>query len=253
MSEILFNTANLVGRATGYRFQFNQWGEQERKTIEATTEAEFAAICGEICKAGFTAVELWMAHCHPSAVTAAGAKVRRKIAGDHGLTVHSVAGPYTEENLLIAEALGAGMINGGFWGTDIHTVKSLTKGSHIGFNFENHAAKTPAEIVARIDGGTDKVGVALDTGWVATSSTLGATEFVEQLGPLVRHVHVKDVAAHGAHHTVPLGAGCVGVDAVLRLLNARGYAGALSWEDEPEDRNPLEIADAMRKHLLAHT
>jgi sugar phosphate isomerase/epimerase len=78
---------------------------------------------------------------------------------------------------------------------------------------------------------------------------VGAAEFVSRIGPLLRHVHLKDVAARGGHDTVPLGAGCVGIDALIRQMKKQNYAGYWSWEDEPEDRNPLAIAAEMRKYI----
>jgi sugar phosphate isomerase/epimerase len=249
--SILFNTANLVARFSDYRFTLSDWGGQEKKTIEGTDDREFAKICAEIKVCGYDALELWIAHCHPSKVSVEGAKARRKIAADHGLTVHAVACSYTAEHLKMAEALGAKMICGGLWGTDIGSVKSLVKSSGVAYNFENHPEKTPAEVLAKIDGGSEKIGVALDTGWVGSSGEVGAVAFLKTLGPLVRHVHLKDVAAKGGHHTVELGTGIVDIDAVMRQLKAQGYRGDLSWEDEPEDRDPFAIAGKMRQYIAA--
>jgi sugar phosphate isomerase/epimerase len=58
------------------------------------------------------------------------------------------------------------------------------------------------------------------------------------------------VAAPGGHHTVKLGTGCVNIPGVIRELKAIGYTGVLSWEDEPEDRNPFDIAVEMRMYLM---
>ncbi len=68
----------------------------------------------------------------------------------------------------------------------------------------------------------------------------------------MRHVHVKDVAAAGGHKTVPLGKGVVNIPAVMQALRGMGYSGWYGWEDEPEDRNPLEIAAEMRGYIGAH-
>lgn len=250
---ILFNTANLVARFSGYRFTLSDWDTQDRKTVESTDDREFARICAEVKACGYDAVELWIAHCHPGKVGVEGARARRKIAADHGLAVHAVAGSYTAENLRVAEALGARMICGGLWGTDFASVKALVKGSGVAYNIENHPEKTPAELLARIEGGSEKVGVALDTGWAGSSGDVDALAFLDALGPLVRHVHLKDVAAKGGHHTVELGTGIVGIEAVMKRLKAQGYRGDLSWEDEPEDRNPFDIAGKMREYIAART
>ena len=59
--QIAFNSANLVGRVTGYCFDMSAWGEQHKLTVKSTDKAEFAKICGEIAETGFTAIELWQA------------------------------------------------------------------------------------------------------------------------------------------------------------------------------------------------
>ncbi len=45
--DAAFNTANLVARATGYRYRLSHWMEQHEKTIAATDEAAWRAICKE--------------------------------------------------------------------------------------------------------------------------------------------------------------------------------------------------------------
>lgn len=251
MAAILFNTANLVGRVTGYRFTLSDWGAQESQTIAATDEKEFAAICHDIQAAGYDAVELWIAHCHPSVVTPVAAKTRRIIAADHGIRIEALAGAYTRDNLAIAEALGARCINGGLWGTDLASIQQLVAGSGVAYNYENHPETTPEEMIAAIDGGSEHIGVALDTGWIGTAGSVDAPTFVRTLGPLLRHVHLKDVAARGGHQTVKLGAGCVGIEALIRQMKSQGYAGMWSWEDEPENRNPLLIAGEMREWIAS--
>ena len=251
MAKILFNTANLVARFSGYRLIDADWGAHERKTIESTTDAEFAKICAEIKATGFDALELWIAHCHPSKVTVEGAKVRRKIAADHGLSVDALACAYTRDHLAVAEALGVSCINGGLWGTDLASVKELVKASSVAYNYENHPEKTPREILQRIEGGNEKIGVALDTGWIGISGLVEATEFIDVLGGLLRHVHLKDVEKRGSHSTVKLGTGCVGIEGVIARMKAGGYAGMWSWEDEPEARNPTLIAAEMREYISA--
>lgn len=52
--------------------------------------------------------------------------------------------------------------------------------------------------------------------------------------------------------TFRLGTGCVDIPAVISELKAIGYTGVLRWEDEPEDRHPLEIAAEMREYILQH-
>jgi hypothetical protein len=54
---VAFNTANLVGRVSGYRYELSHWGEQHQKTVAATDERAWADICKKIAACGFRAVE----------------------------------------------------------------------------------------------------------------------------------------------------------------------------------------------------
>ena len=60
--KIAFNTANLVGRETSYRFKLSDWGQQAALTIAKTDERTWRKICAEIAAVGYTAVEIWKAH-----------------------------------------------------------------------------------------------------------------------------------------------------------------------------------------------
>ena len=51
-SDVAFNTANLVARVSGYRFELSRWMDQHNQTIAATDEAAWRAICQEIAAAG---------------------------------------------------------------------------------------------------------------------------------------------------------------------------------------------------------
>lgn len=50
--KIAFNSANLVGRVTDYRFQLAEWGKQHARTVRETDAKAFAQICGEIAATG---------------------------------------------------------------------------------------------------------------------------------------------------------------------------------------------------------
>lgn len=240
--KIAFNTANLVARVSGYRFHLDDWGRQHARTVEQTDAHAFASICHEIKACGYDAIELWVAHCDPSAVSRDGVRERKRIARDAGLHVMGVAGIYTRQTLDVAEAFGCESINGGLWGTDLKAVRSLVRSSNVAYNYENHAEQTAEQILSKIDGGDERIGVALDTGWIGTSMTEDAPTVCRRLGPLIRHVHVKDVATRGKHDTCPIGTGIVDLEGAIRALKDLGYSGWYSWEDEPEDRNPLDIA-----------
>jgi sugar phosphate isomerase/epimerase len=246
--RIAFNTANLVARVTGYRMKVDEWGKQAEATASSMTDEEWASICSEIAAAGFRAAEVWIAHCDPAYTTETTALRRRVIMKEHGLEPSGLAGALTPKNAQICRWMGFPVANGGWWGTDLAEVRRVMKETGIRCNYENHPEKTTAEIRAAIQGGSDMLGVCLDTGWLGTHG-IDAPSAVRELGPLLRNVHLKDVRAPGGHETCPLGDGCVGIRGVIRALHEVGYDGWLSWEDEPEDRNPMDIAADMRRYI----
>lgn len=248
-SKIAFNTANLVARVSGWRFKLDYWMDQHRQTVEKTDEREWAAICKEIADAGYRAVEIWVAHVDPAKMTDARAKVFRRILDDNGLEPIGLAATLNDETARLCRQLGIPACNGGYWGSDQPTVKRLVAETGLRFNYENHPEKSVEEILAQIDGGKiPGVKLAVDTGWLGTQG-VPVPAAIRQLGNLVGHVHVKDVRAAGGHLTCPLGQGIVDVAGAIAALKEIGYTGWLSWEDEPEDRNPMEIAGPMRQWL----
>ena len=243
--RIAFNTANLVGRVSGYRFKLAEWGRQADATASSMSDGGWAAICAEISRAGYHAAEVWVAHCDPRFTTEAVARRRRAIMDEQGLEPIGLGGALTAQNARICQWMGIPVANGGFWGTTLADVRRVSKATGIRCNYENHPEKSVEEIRGQIEGGDAALGVCLDTGWLG-SNTIDAPAAVRSLGPLVRNVHLKDVRAPGGHETCPLGMGCVGIRGVIQALHASGYTGWLSWEDEPEDRNPMDIASDMR-------
>jgi sugar phosphate isomerase/epimerase len=246
--KIAFNTANLVARMTGWRFELKNWGEQHNKTVEQTDEKAWGEICKEIAAAGYRAVEIWVAHVDPAKMTDARAKTFKKILDDHGLQPIALAGTLTADNARVCQQLGIPTCNGGLWGTDLAGVRKTIQSTGVAYNFENHPEKSADEIREKIEGGKGGVGVALDTGWLGTQH-VDAPAAIRSLDTLVKHVHLKDVKAVGGHETCPLGQGAVNIAGVIATLKAIGYAGWYSWEDEPEHRNPMLIAAEMRQWI----
>ena len=243
--KIAFNTANLVGRVSNYRFSLKDWGEQHKKTAAQTDAAAWTQICREIAAAGYTAVEVWQAHADPSVMDATRAATWKKTLADHHLAPIGYAGSYTPQSVQICQWLGIPAINGGFWGTPpLAEIERLARTSGVRFNYENHPEKNAREILGKINGGSDMVGANVDTGWLATQKADVVAE-VQALGKLVRHIHIKD-ATTGTHATCPLGSGGASLAGVIAHLKSIGYAGYYSWEDEPEGRNPMDIAAESR-------
>ncbi|HWH69657.1 MAG TPA: sugar phosphate isomerase/epimerase family protein [Candidatus Sulfotelmatobacter sp.] len=249
--RVAFNTANLVARCTQYRYALKNWGEQHQKTVAETNESAWAAICRDIAAAGFSAVEIWEAHAAPETLTRAKAAQWKHILDDHGLRPIGYAGGLRFETLQICQWLGIPHIDGGLRGQTPEEATRLCRAFGVGFNLENHPEKTVAEALAKVGGGNDWLGLCVDTGWFGTQGT-NVPEAIRAAGKLVRHTHIKDVEAAGAHATCLLGQGVVDVAGCLAALRASGYTGWYSWEDEPEDRNPFDSAVQNRKWIEAH-
>ena len=252
MTDVAFNTASLVARFSGYRFRLHEWDEQERISVDRTDEAEWRRICGEIADAGFRTIEIWEAHASPHKLTARTAGTWRTIFQDAGLEGIGYAGSFNSETVAVCEWLGITTINGDT-PLSVDECSRLARSSGVQFNAENHPEKTPEELLARI-GGRDPaegLGICIDTGWLGTRGADGP-RFITACMPWVRHVHLKDVTSAGRHDTCRLGSGVVDLVGCLRVLRDAGYRGTRAWEDEPEDRNPLEIAVESRIWIEEH-
>lgn len=247
MNPIAFNTANLVARVTNYRFELRNWSVQHRDTAHATDEHEWRSICQEIAAHGFRSVEVWEAHAAPGFLNQARAARWKAILDEFKLQPIAYAASLRPETVEVARWLGIPQICGGL-GVCLDDAERLCRRSGVAYNFENHPEKSAAEIASKVGGGSESLGVCIDTGWLGTQG-LDAPQVLAALGGLVRHVHIKDVRSAGGHETVPLGEGVVDVERCLRVLKARGYEGALSWEDEPEERNPFEVATQCREKI----
>jgi len=244
---VAFCGANLVARYQGYRFEsLSTWMDMHNATIERTDAKEWQSICEEVAAAGFRAMEVWEAHASPQRLTSRGVATEwKRILDGSGLEPVGYAGSLGRETLQICEWLGIPRVNHGFPRQTPDEATALCREFGIHYNLENHYQKSTAEILEPIGGGNEWLGVCVDTGWLGTQG-LSGPEVITELGSLVRHTHLKDVKAAGGHATCLLGEGVVSPGACIRALQAQGYEGWYSWEDEPEDRNPMDSAERNR-------
>ena len=247
-TRVAFVTANLVARVSGYRFELAQWGDQHKQTVTATDAAAWSAICREISTAGFRAVEIWEAHAAPEVMNRERGATWKAILDEHGLKAIGYGGGLSRKTLEICQWLGIPQINGWIGDHTPEQATQLCREMGMRFNVENHPQKNAAELLKVVGGGNDWLGVCIDTGWLATQGASGP-EVIRACGPLVRHTHIKDVKAVGAHQTCVLGEGVAQVAGCIAALKGLGYSGWYSWEDEPEDRNPFDSAVRNRRWI----
>jgi L-ribulose-5-phosphate 3-epimerase len=247
-ARISFVTANLVARVSDYRFELAHWGDQHKKTVAATDAAAWQSICREIYAAGFRAVEIWEAHAAPEAIDRERGATWKKILDDQGLKAIGYGGTLSRKTLEICQWLAIPRINGWIGDNTPEQATAMCQEMGVHFNLENHPQRTAGELLKIVGGGNEWLGICIDMGWLGTQGASGP-EVIRACGSLVRHTHVKDVKAVGAHQTCLLGEGVAQVAACITTLKEMGYTGWYSWEDEPEDRNPFDSAVRNRRWI----
>jgi sugar phosphate isomerase/epimerase len=267
---ISFMGANYVAREV--RWKMPEGWMQGQNAVHAwfspaeTFAERFDALLQAVKALGFDALDIWDAQLHGSWATERHLEAARALLGKRGLVVPALAGNFgaTPEELRsacrVARAVGASILSGGtpLLSEGRPGLVSLLRGQGLRLAVENHAEKTPEELLGRLGkGDEDVVGAAVDTGWFGTQGC-DAARALEQLAPRLFHVHLKDVKARRAektgfqlidmgHETCRLGAGIVPIAGCVTALGRCGYAGPIAIEHEPEDFDP---SDDCRASLL---
>lgn len=260
---VSFMGANYVAREVGWHMP-GGWMQGEDAVTARFSPVEifperFDALLRSVKALGFDAFDIWNAHLNWSWATERHLAAARDLLGKHGLTVPSLAGGFgaTLEELRaacrVAQAVGASILSGGTPLLSERRAGLVTelRGHGIRLAVENHADKTPEELLTRMGmGDEDVIGAAVDTGWFGTQG-YDAARGLEVLAARLFHVHLKDVKARRAektgfqlidigHETCRLGAGIVPIAECVSVLGRRGFAGPLAIEHEPEDFDPSE-------------
>ncbi len=268
MNTIAFMGANYVTRETGHRMPDAGWGEADRITNERFAPLDgyaerFGRIVSEVGELGFSSMDVWTAHLNPRWATDEHLRIAAGLLAEHRLTVPSLAGSagadlgYFRGLCRIARAVGAPVIGGSapVLAADRAGVVAALEEYDLVLGVENHPERTPQEYLESMgDPAGGRIGAALDTGWFGTHG-YDAADAIEAVADRLKHVHLKDVAAPGGHHTVALGEGCVPVRRCVETLRRVGYEGTISIEHEPEDRDPvpevLRSRELLRQWLAA--
>lgn len=261
VNTISFMSANYVARQLDYRMT-EGWGQGDAATNTffrplETFEERFREILRDVRALGFEAIDLWLAHLHPTWATEDHVRIARDLLAEHELKVVSLAGGFGNDretfakSCRLAAALDTSILGGNtaLVLSDRGFVIDTLEEHALVLGIENHPERTPTELRARLgEAGDGSVAVALDTGWFGTHGYDAATA-IRELQDVLVHVHLKDVLERGSHDTCRFGLGVVPIEACVRALREIDYGGAISIEHEPADADPTEDVVASL-HLL---
>lgn len=255
MPPIAFMTANYVARETGWAMR--DWGHGDAATQERfkpleTYEGCLDEILASARGLGFDTIDLWSAHLGVDWASDEHLAIAQDLLARHQLRVATYAtwigASNAERACALARGMGTNLIGGGFSG-EPGALVGILRDNDVRLAVENHPERTPAEMLAKIEGRGGWLGTTVDTGWWGTHG-YDAAHAVEELGEHVLHVHLKDVRRVGEpHETCPWGDGVVDVQACVRELQRIGYAGAYTVEHEPEDHDPSTEIRELRVRL----
>jgi sugar phosphate isomerase/epimerase len=245
---ISFMSANYVAAELGYDAA-DEWGSFDVATNAAfepleTFPARFDALLASITGIGFDTIDLWFAHLNWRWATPEHVAMAREALARHGVRVVSFAGGIgstvaeVQAACRLANDLDVDLIAGlgGIVHTDRDGAAEVLDAHGVRFGLENHPERTPAEVLAAI-GDAGSLGAAVDTGWWATQG-YDPVDAIRELSDRLFHVHLKDVEEPGTHISCMHGEGCARIAECVDALLELGYAGAVSIEHEPYDRDP---------------
>lgn len=262
MTDISFMSANLVARELDWNMP--SWEAGDRAVQEAFAPVQrfaekFDEVLATAQELGFRAIDLWNAHLDPDWATDRHVDLARRLLGERGLRVASLAGWFGADRgrftaaCRIAVAVGAPVLGGGVGNSLLHDDRQWLA-AELGRNglrlgLENHPEKTPREMLERIgDGGGGTIGATVDTGWWGTQG-YDAALAIEELGRHVFHVHLKDALEGPRHLTCGYGEGVVPLRQCVKALQRIGYSGAISVEHHAGDHDPRPAVGAGRAML----
>jgi L-ribulose-5-phosphate 3-epimerase len=244
-------SANYVAKELGYGAA-DEWGPFDDATNAAfepldTFPARFDELLATIAVLGFDAIDLWFAHLNWRWATPEHVAHAREGLARHELRVVSLAGSVgaTTEELTaacrLANELDVDLIAGvgEVVRRDRGGAATVLRAHGVRFGLENHPEKTPQDVLDAIGDDADVLGAAVDTGWWATQS-YDPVAAIGELSDRLFHVHLKDVEEPGTHISCMHGDGCANVAGCVEKLLAIGWAGPVSIEHEPYDRDPTE-------------
>jgi sugar phosphate isomerase/epimerase len=156
-----------------------------------------------------------------------------------------------------AKLLGAANITGDGTGADLLkridercTQAGLTFGIHNHYFKTKFAYESPEDVLKALTGLSKTMGATLDVGHIA-SCGFDTVDAVRKLGPYLKLVHLKDVAASGGEDNVLLGQGIAKIPQVMAELRKLQFGGlvAIEYEKEGPVENDLKTEVAFARKL----
>lgn len=260
MNRVSFMSANFVAKELGYGAA-DEWGPYDLATNAAfepleTFSARFDELLTAITGIGYGAIDLWFAHLNWRWATPDHVAIARDALERHGVHVVAFAGGIgstvsdVESACRLANDLEVDLIAGlgGIVHTDRAEAARVLDAHGVRFGLENHPERTPAEVRAAV-GDESFLGAAVDTGWWATQG-YDPVDAIRELSDRLFHVHLKDVEEPGTHISCMHGEGCARIADCVDALVELGYAGAMTIEHEPFDRDPTAECARMRTRIM---
>ena len=150
-----------------------------------------------------------------------------------------------------AKLLGAGNITGDATGRPmLKSIDEKCTQAGLSFGIHNHFFKTkfayesPENVLAALAGLSKTMGATADVGQFA-SCGYDTVDAVRKLGPYLKLVHLKDIAAAGAEDNVLIGQGIARIPEVMQELHKLNFPGLVAIEYEKE--GPVE--EDLRKEV----
>jgi sugar phosphate isomerase/epimerase len=238
-------TASYIADLVGYPGKID-WGLASRRIAESPMLDTIDRLLDRLAPAGLDGIEFYYPHISPAKLTPVlASEIRRRLAALDMVCSACAGGmPDPAEDPFgarvqfeTARLMATDLIAGHLHIEALAPLTTLCRHYGVRVAYENGAEKDAGEILDAIQGGNEWVGANIDTGNMAAQGG-DPVRAIRELGATVMHVHLKDVAAVGAHDCVAIGAGIVDVEGVMRELRALGYDGWLSIEIETGDHDP---------------
>lgn len=138
-----------------------------------------------------------------------------------------------------ARLLGSRNVSGDATGDMLRKIDERFTREGLTFGIHNHyfkggfAYESPEDVLRALSGRSKTMGSTLDVGHIASCGH-DTVDAVRKLGPYLKMVHLKDVAAAGGEVNVLLGQGIAKIPEVMHELHKQSYGGLVAIEYEKE-------------------